>query len=308
MPPREPRLPTPGQAVLAWLLAIVLVIAMGLAVGGVAALIAVGEGLKPDAALALISDPRSSPLVSSPTWIGVTIALNELTVFGLLLAWRRRLALPFRAIVPVGAPSLLATLGALLLPFGLAPLAELVGELVRRSLPHGVSSDHIVTVVARGTSPELFLLVLGAAAVLPALVEELMFRGFVTTAFQGYSPFVKLVLPSLMFGIMHLEPTQAAGTAVLGIAFGLVRLYTGSIWACVLSHFAYNAGTILEARWFERSQTHVTSWSRVLLGLGLALVAYVLLVAALGKRRQSPFSMPPPSSRGLPPPSSRGPS
>lgn len=280
---------------LAWLLAIALVIAMGFAVGAAAAAIAMGEGLKPDAALALISDPRSSPLVKSPTWIGVTIALNELTVFGLIVLWRRRLALPFRAIVPSATPSVSATLGAVLLPFGLAPLAELVGELVRRSLPHGVSSEHIVEAVARGSSTTLFLLVLGAAAVLPAIVEELMFRGFVTTAFQNYSPFVKLALPSFMFGILHLEPTQAAGTAVLGIAFGLVRLYTGSIWACMISHFAYNAGTILEARWFERSQTHVTSWTRVLLGLGLALVAYALLVRDLGKRRQSALSLPPPS-------------
>jgi membrane protease YdiL (CAAX protease family) len=276
-------------------MAIVLVVSMGFGVGAVAAAIAVGEGLKPDAALALISDPRSSPLVSSPTWIGVSIAINELTVLGLILLWRRRLALPFRAIVPSAAPSLPATLGAVLLPFGLAPLAELVGELVRRSLPHGVSSEHIVETVARGTNTSLFLLVLGAAAVLPAIVEELMFRGFVTTAFQSYTPFVKLAVPSLMFGILHLEPTQAAGTAVLGIAFGLVRLYTGSIWACMVSHFAYNAGTILEARWFERSHTHMTSWTRVLLGLGLALVAYAFLVRDLGKRRQSALSMPPPS-------------
>jgi membrane protease YdiL (CAAX protease family) len=181
-----------------------------------------------------------------------------------------------------------------LLPFGLAPLAELVGEVVRRALPHGVSSDHIVTAIARGTSPALLVLVLGAAAVLPAVVEELMFRGFVTTAFLRYSPFVKLVLPSLMFGILHLEPSQAAGIAVLGIAFGLVRLYTASIWACILSHFTYNTATILEARWFERSEPHITSWGRVSLGLALALAAYALLVSDLGRRRQSPFSMLPP--------------
>ena len=69
---------------LAWLLAIVLVVAIGLGVLAVAAAIGVGEGLNPDAVFSLISDPRSSPLVSSPTWIGVTIALNELTILGLV--------------------------------------------------------------------------------------------------------------------------------------------------------------------------------------------------------------------------------
>ena len=300
LPPREPHLPTLGQAVIAWLIAIVLVLLMGFVVSVAAALIAIGEGFTVDAALSLISNPRSSPLVSSPTWIGITIALNEFMVLGLLLIWRRRLMLPLRAIVPLGAPTLRATLGALLLPFGLAPLAELVGELVRRTLPHGPSSDHIVLTLARGTSSALFLLVLGAAAVLPAIAEELMFRGFVTTSLQGYSPFPKLVVPSLMFGVLHLEPSQAAGVAVLGVAFGLVRLYTGSIWPCIMSHFAYNAGIILEARWFEPSQTHVASGPRVLLGLGLALAAYALLVSDIGKRGQSLANIPPPASRGRP--------
>jgi membrane protease YdiL (CAAX protease family) len=289
-------LPSPLEAVLAWLLGLALVVAVGFGIAAVAGAVAVGEGLKPDAAFALLADPVASPLVTSPTWIASSIALNELTLFGVVLLWRRRLKLGFSALVPMARPSLRAALGAVLLPFGLAPLAELVGELVRRGVPVGVSPDHIVTAMARGTTIPLFLLVLGAAALLPAIVEELMFRGLITTAFQRYSLLVKLVVPSAMFGLFHVEPTQAAGTAVLGIAFGLVRLYTGSIGACVLSHFAYNAGIILEARWLDRPDIHTISLGRVGFGLGLAVAAYVLLVGDLGKR--FPFGLPPSSRRG----------
>jgi membrane protease YdiL (CAAX protease family) len=294
---REPRLPSPLEAVLVWLLGMVLIIAAGLGVGAVASFVAVSQGLKPEEALALLRDPVSSPLVTSPSWIGASIAVNELVLLGVVIVWRRRLRVPFGAVVPSARLSFRAALGAMLLPFGFAPLAEVVGELVRRALPSGISPDHIVSAVARGSSPVLFAMVLIAAAGLPAFVEELMFRGFVTTAFLRYSPFVRLMIPSAMFGLIHLEPSQAAGTAVLGMAFGLIRLYTGSIWTCMLGHFTYNAGIVLEARWLEHADTQVISWGRVGLGLGLAVLAYVLLVGDLGKRRYSPFSTPPPSSR-----------
>ncbi len=288
-----PRLPTPRQALLVWLLGVVLVIGAGFALGLVAVVVATGEGLSPATAFALISDPVASPLVASPSWIALNIALNECTLLALLLLWRQRLRIRFRDVMPLSGPSPRALLGAMLLPFGLAPIAEVVGELTRRALPYGLGPEHLVSVVARGTSPLLFGLVLCTTALLPAVVEEAMFRGFVTSAFQRFSPFVKLLVPSVLFGLFHLEPSQAAGTMVLGVAFGLVRLYTGSIWACMVSHFTYNAGIVLEARWLAPTEASLISWPRVGLGLVLALLAYALLVGDLGRRMLSRFSLPP---------------
>ena len=148
MASREPRLPAPIEAVLVWLLGMVLIVAVGLAVGAVASFVAVSQGLKPDDALALLSDPERSPLVTSPSWIGASIAANELTLLGVMFLWRRRLRVPFSAVLPWARPSLRASLGAILLPFGFAPLAEVVGELTRRAVPSGVSPERIVSAVA----------------------------------------------------------------------------------------------------------------------------------------------------------------
>lgn len=287
---------------LVWLLGMALLVAVGLAVGLVAAMLATSEGLAPDAAFALISDPVASPLVTSPYWISANIAANELAVLGLLALWRRRTRSPYAAIVPLSRPSLRALLGAVLLPFAFAPLAEVTGELVYRALPRQVTAEHLVFALARNPEPLGLGMALLAAALLPALVEETMFRGFVTTAFRNSSSLIAVVVPSLMFGLFHLEPTQAAGTAVLGIAFGLVRLYTGSLWACIVSHFAYNAGVLLEVRFLGAPNDHVIHWGRVGLGLLLALPAYVLLVGDLLHRSKT-FSRlslrpPPPRSEG----------
>jgi membrane protease YdiL (CAAX protease family) len=280
------------------LLGIALVVVVGLGVGAVAAAIAISAGLPADRALALISNPDVSPLVKSPIWISASIALNELTLVLIMMIWRRRLRVPVRAIMPLRRFTIRAALGAVLLPFGVAPLAEVAAELVYRALPRGVTSEHVVVAVARGTSSDQLIVVLIAAALLPAMAEEAMFRGFLTTAFQRYSQLVALTLSSVMFGLFHLEPTQAAGTTILGIAFGLVRLYTGSIWPCMLSHFGYNAGVILEARWLGAADDHIIHWGRVWFGLLITVAAYALLVGDLWRRHLARLSFRPPAPGG----------
>lgn len=292
----NPRSPTPLEATLAWLLGIALVVGVGLGVGAVAAALAIAEGLSAESAFALISDPRASPLVTSPIWISISIALNELTLVGLMWRWLRRLQAAPSEILPLSRYSVRAGFGAVLLPFGFAPLAELAAELVYRVAPGAVTPEHVVVAVARGTSPALLVLVLIAGALLPACSEEAFFRGFLTTAFRRYSELTAILLSSALFGLFHLDPTQAAGATVLGIAFGLVRLYTGSIWPCMLSHFAYNAGIILEARWFEPADDHVIHFGRVAFGLAISVAAYALLVGDLSRRHLRRLSFRPPAA------------
>src|SRR5688500_20232666 len=101
-----------------------LLVAVGLAVGLVAAGLAVREGLSAKAALSLISDPIASPLVTSPIWICANIADNELSVLAVLLLWRKRTRSQLSQVLPLAKPSLGALLGANLLPFAFALLAD----------------------------------------------------------------------------------------------------------------------------------------------------------------------------------------
>lgn len=294
------RLPTPREALLVWLVGVALLIGVGIGVGLLAALLAIAEGLAPEEALALISDPVASPLVTGPIWISANIAANELAVLGLLLLWWRRTRSPLASVLPLAKPSKRALFGAVLLPFAFAPLAEVAGELVYRAMPREITAEHLVIALARNTDAFGFLLAIVTAAALPALVEETMFRGFITSAFRGYSSLVAVLVPSVLFGLFHLEPTQAAGTMVLGVAFGLVRLYTGSLWACIVSHFAYNAGVLLEVRLLGAEDDHVIHWGRVGIGLLLAVPAYALLVGDLLQRSLARLSLRPPPRGGAP--------
>lgn len=87
-----------------------------------------------------------------------------------------------------------------------------------------------------------FPLMLFIMAVMPACIEELVFRG---VAHGGYrkagTKFMAVMLSSLMFGLMHMNLNQALYAFVLGIFMSLLVEATGSLFGSMLFHFIYNA-------------------------------------------------------------------
>lgn len=76
-----------------------------------------------------------------------------------------------------------------------------------------------------------------AVATLAALTEEVYFRGFL-------QPRIGLLAQAILFGVAHISyfhALQVVATLVLGLAFGLAYRWTGSLWAPVAAHFAFNA-------------------------------------------------------------------
>ena len=87
-----------------------------------------------------------------------------------------------------------------------------------------------------------FPLMLFIMAVMPATIEELVFRGI---AYNGYrkagTKFMAVMLSALMFGLMHGNLNQALYAFVLGIFLALLVEATGSLFSSMLFHFIYNA-------------------------------------------------------------------
>jgi membrane protease YdiL (CAAX protease family) len=280
------RIPSPLQATVLWLFAMVLVLAAGLAVGVVAAVAALRSGLSIERALELLSDPKSSPLVNSPTWLSIQVLSSE-AVLGVLI-WRflRRHRVFLHEVAPLGVPSLRDLCGALLCVFGLAPLSGLAAELVRRNLPRDVNAETMVLALARNVSATELVGVVLATALVPAVIEELLFRGVLTRAFLGRNTVLTLLVPSVMFAVFHLEPTQAAGTLVLGFGFALARLYTDSVLTSIVCHLAYNAYVLIDV--YSGGQVGNTELhlGRVGLGLSLAAFGFGMMVVHPGERRR----------------------
>jgi membrane protease YdiL (CAAX protease family) len=208
--------------------------------------------------------------------VGGTLA-NELAVGAVLggYLWLRR---QHRGLlVPLGAPSARGLAGTMLVVLGAVPWADLVGVLMQRWMGRRSDALEIVISSVRGAGIPGMLGLVVALAMVPAVVEETLFRGVITAGFLP-SRTLAVLVPSLLFGIFHFEPQQAAATVVLGIAFGIGRLYTGTVLSSMGAHAAYNTGVILLTRLVEPAAESRISWPLVAAGtLSFALGVWLLL-------------------------------
>ncbi|MDQ0150332.1 CPBP family intramembrane glutamic endopeptidase [Eubacterium multiforme] len=76
--------------------------------------------------------------------------------------------------------------------------------------------------------------------VLP-IFEEILFRGLVFYELrERFSVIATVIIQALIFGIWHLNPLQAVYTFFAGIIFGVILVFTNSIWGSIIAHIIYN--------------------------------------------------------------------
>jgi len=83
-------------------------------------------------------------------------------------------------------------------------------------------------------------------SILPAVCEELFFRGWVLAAFAGKRPsrsraVTAVLLQAAAFAAFHLIPERMPQTFVLGVVLGWMTLKTGSLLPAIVAHAAHNA-------------------------------------------------------------------
>jgi uncharacterized protein len=85
-----------------------------------------------------------------------------------------------------------------------------------------------------------------AIAIAAPLVEELLFRGLLQNSLARHMPiWGAIILSSLCFAAVHLQPYAIPGLMSLSIAFGYLYHRTGSLRMNILLHMANNAFALL---------------------------------------------------------------
>lgn len=98
------------------------------------------------------------------------------------------------------------------------------------------------------TSQPLWVLIL-VVAVMPAIGEELMFRGFIYGSLKDKTRnIVAMLLTSAFFGIYHMSLIKFFTTSLLGLSFVFVVSETSSIACSMLMHFMNNLVSVLLAK------------------------------------------------------------
>ncbi len=104
-------------------------------------------------------------------------------------------------------------------------------------------------VTADSVTRLLWLLLLVAAV--PAIAEELVFRGVLLSGLRSRAPaWAAILLTGLVFGLFHLSPVtgfRVLPTAWLGILLAWVVVASGSLPLAILLHFVNNAVIVVLA-------------------------------------------------------------
>ena len=80
-------------------------------------------------------------------------------------------------------------------------------------------------------------------AILPAIGEELVFRGFLQKKIINFSkkPYLSIFFTALLFSVVHMQFEGVLPRFILGSVLGLMFYFSSNIWIPIIAHFINNA-------------------------------------------------------------------
>lgn len=149
-----------------------------------------------------------------------------------------------KEVFPIKKPTLREVFGTIIIWVG-----TLIGVLISTLImayffPEGFAQvseglNNVITSVSMGVA--LFIV-----AVMPAICEEALMRGFILSSFRSFkSKWLIVILVGIIFGIYHLDPYRFLPTAILGMSMAYIMLETNNLLYPILLHFINNGFSTL---------------------------------------------------------------
>ena len=127
-------------------------------------------------------------------------------------------------------------------------------------------------------------------ALLPAIGEELVFRGVVQQQLlrRISQPWVALVLTAIIFSFIHFQFEGFLPRLLLGLLLGWLYWRTGNFWVPVIAHFANNGAQVLGQYLYHRDISTIDLEQDVEVPWYAAAISILLiwwLMREIGKRQ-----------------------
>ena len=199
-------------------------------------------------------------------------------------------------------PKLWTLPAAVLLAVALHPLVVLLARGIDATYP--MSEDTVralerLSSVMHGTPVWQVLLVI---ALLPAICEELAFRGFILSGLRHLGGSWAIGISSVLFGLTHGLLQQSLSAVAVGLVLGCLAWQTKSLVPCALFHLTHNSLAVIAGRhlprlmeqpsWLDwlvhRTDSEVVPfayhWPVITVAAGISLAIFLLLQNAGCKR------------------------
>lgn len=200
-------------------------------------------------------DNRSAPWLS--TFMRCMIAINHLTMFVLPAVWVLYAVFKSKRWQSVGLhemprPSKLL-LGTLFMLF-MFPIAQ-YAMVLNKQIPmpewmHSMESsiNSSISALLTVSNPWTLLLNIVVIAAIPALGEELVFRGILQGQLaRKIGPIAAIWASAFIFSAFHLQFEGFLARMILGASLGYLYYWTGSLWTPIVAHFLNNGLQVIAA-------------------------------------------------------------
>ena len=133
-------------------------------------------------------------------------------------------------------------IAAIALTFAIGPITSLLSLITSIFFPNVVSTD----LATAYQSPFIYSVI--SICIIPAVCEELIFRGVVFSGFKNLSLKKACILGGIIFSIAHFDPQQSLYTFAVGVLFCYIVYRTKSVFPGMISHFCLNFSQLMFSR------------------------------------------------------------
>lgn len=153
----------------------------------------------------------------------------------------------------------------------------------------------------RMDSIAVLLLNLLMVAVLPALGEEMLFRGCIQRIFYRIfkSPHVAIWVAAALFSFIHFQFYGFLPRMIIGALLGYLYYFSGNLWYPIIGHFLNNGIQVVAVYMMPEQLNNVETAGVEHIPFYLPLIAIYLLYRMFGYFRQSADPLPLANARKL---------
>lgn len=114
-------------------------------------------------------------------------------------------------------------------------------------------------------------------AAVPAILEELIFRGVILNGYKKLGAVPAMVITSLLFALIHGSVQQFVFPFLFGLILSFAALKTGSVLAPIIIHFVNNALVVILNYVNFSFEIAIPTWALLLIGLATTAAAFVII-------------------------------
>lgn len=189
--------------------------------------------------------------VSVKSVFGGTV-VNQLLILAipLLLVWYMKSDV--KTLFSLKLPKVKDVFGGLLLYVGVYALMMIVSYVLVLIFPESAENTQMTFEMMM---EQPFLLIVLVMAVMPAIGEELYFRGLILGSLRHrYKAVWAIVISSVIFGLFHLSLVKILPTGMLGGCFAYITFMSGSIYIGMFLHFFNNLMSSIAMKYPEQME------------------------------------------------------